>query len=151
MLFSPGTQVEKRGNKWFASILHLHRYNYYFNVYYASFMPTQYSAEELNQNDYDISFVTGFTGTTGNTFYTQHKGLNIPKEFGHMVDEFKSESKMMPYDNLSHGASYYILYFWGRLEKKIFLPSFPSFQFYENSVQLSSFYSLYLRYNHGVI
>ena len=48
-------------------------------MYYDYFMLTQYSAEELNQNDDDRSCVTGFTGTTGNTFYTQHTLFNIPK------------------------------------------------------------------------
>ena len=63
-------------------------------MYYASLILKQYSAEELNQNDDDISCVTGFTGTTRNIFYTQHKRFNIPAEFGHAVDEAQSESKM---------------------------------------------------------
>ena len=44
----------------------------------------------MNQNDDDMSCVTGVTGTTWNIF-TQ---FNIPEEFGHAVDEAKSESKM---------------------------------------------------------
>ena len=39
-------------------------------MYYAYFMLTQYYAEELNQNDDDMSCVTGVTAITGNTFYT---------------------------------------------------------------------------------
>ena len=64
MLFSPGTKSEKQGSKWFASLLHLRINSYSSNVYYASFMLTQHSAEELNQNDNDMSCVTGVTGTT---------------------------------------------------------------------------------------
>ena len=48
-------------------------------MYYASFMLTQDSAEELNQHDDDISFVNVFTGKTRTTFYTQHKGFSIPE------------------------------------------------------------------------
>ena len=40
-----------------------------------------------------MSCVTGVTGTTGTTFYTQHTRLNIPIEFGHVVDKSQSESR----------------------------------------------------------
>ena len=40
-----------------------------------------------------MSCVTGLTGTTGNKFYTQHTKFNLPKEFGHAIDESQSESK----------------------------------------------------------
>ena len=79
MLFYTGSQAEIQGSKCFASLLHFHRNNDSSNMYYDYFMLTQYSAEELNQNDDDRSCVTGFTGTTGNTFYTQHTLFNIPK------------------------------------------------------------------------
>ena len=62
-------------------------------MYYASFMLTQYSAKELNQNDDDMSCVNGVTGKTGTSFYTQHTGFNVTEEFGHTVDEAQSESK----------------------------------------------------------
>ena len=65
-----------------------------YNMYYAYFILTQYSAEELNQNDDDMSCVTGVTGITGTTFYTQHTGFNLTKEFGHAAEEARSESKM---------------------------------------------------------
>ena len=62
-------------------------------MYYAYFMLTQYYAEELNQNDDDMSCVTGVTGTNGITFYSQHTRFNIPEEFGHTVYESQSDSK----------------------------------------------------------
>ena len=93
-LFYIGTQADIQGSKWFTSLLHLRRNNYSYNMYYASFMITQDSAEELNQNDDDISCVSGSTGTTGTTFHTQQTQFNIPSEFGHAVDEAQSEYKM---------------------------------------------------------
>ena len=57
------------------------------------FMLTQDAAEELNQHNDYMFFVTGVTGTTGTTFYTQHTIFNITKAFGHVVDEAQSESK----------------------------------------------------------
>ena len=86
MLVYPGTQEEKRGSKWFASLLHLRKIHYSSNIYYDYFMLTQYSAEELNQNDDDMSCVNGVAGTTGNIFYTQHTGFNLPEEFWHAVE-----------------------------------------------------------------
>ena len=47
----------------------------------------------MNQDDDDMSNVTGFTGTIGNTFFTQDKRIDIPEEFGHAVDKFQIESK----------------------------------------------------------
>ena len=38
--------------------------------------------------------VTGVTGKTGTTFYTQNTRINLPKEFRNAVDEAQSESKM---------------------------------------------------------
>ena len=38
--------------------------------------------------------VSGVTGTTGTTFYTQHKKIDSPKEFGHAVDKDQSEYKL---------------------------------------------------------
>ena len=93
MLLYPGTEAEKRGSKWFASLLHSRGNIYSSNIYYAYFMLTQDSAEELNQNDDDMSCVTGVTCTTGTKFYTQHTQFNIPEEFGHAVDEAPGESK----------------------------------------------------------
>ena len=41
-----------------------------------------------------MSCVTGFTGTIGTAFYTQHyTRLNLPEEFGNAVDEDQSEFK----------------------------------------------------------
>ena len=77
--FFSGTQAEKRGSKWFASLIHLYRYTNFSYIYYAAFMLTQDAAEELKQNNDDISCVTGVTGTTGTTFYTQHTRFDIPK------------------------------------------------------------------------
>ena len=79
MLVYPGTQEEKRGSKWFASLLHLRKIHYSSNIYYDYFMLTQYSAEELNQNDDDMSCVTGITGITGTSFFTQDRRIDIPK------------------------------------------------------------------------
>ena len=42
--------------------------------------------------------------------------------------------------NLSHVASYFILFIFGVLEKKLVLPSFPFFLVYKNYVLFSSFY-----------
>ena len=83
--FFSGTQPEIPESKWFASLLHSSSY-----MYYASFMLTRYSVEELNKNDDDMSFVTGVTGTNGNIFTR----FNILAEFGHAVDKSQSESKM---------------------------------------------------------
>ena len=57
-------------------------------------MLTEYSEEELNQNDDDMSCVTGVTGTTGTKFYTQHTRFNLPEEFWHAIDKYQSVSKM---------------------------------------------------------
>ena len=78
-MFYPGTQAEKQVSKWFASLLHLRRNNYSSNIYYASFMLTQDYAEELNQNDDDISCVNGVIGTTETTFYNQYTWFNLPE------------------------------------------------------------------------
>ena len=86
VLFYPGKQEEKLVSKWFASLLHLRKNNSSSNMYYAYFMLTQYSAEELNQNDYDMSCVAGVTGTTGTKFYTRHTQFNLPVEFGHAAE-----------------------------------------------------------------
>ena len=45
----------------------------------------------MNQNDDNMSCVTGVTGTTGTTFYTQHVQFNLPEEFGPGADEAQSE------------------------------------------------------------
>ena len=47
----------------------------------------------MNQNNDDMSCVTGVTGTTGTKFYTQHTRFNIPKEIRHAVDESQIKSK----------------------------------------------------------
>ena len=65
MLFPTGTQAEKQGSKWFASLLNLRRHNYSSNRYYASFMLTKDATEELNQKYDDISCVTVVTVITG--------------------------------------------------------------------------------------
>ena len=56
----------------------LHHYSS--NRYYASFMLTLDSAEELNEDYYDMSCMTRETGTAGTSFR-------------HAVDEVNSESK----------------------------------------------------------
>ena len=48
----------------------------------------------MNQNDDDISCVTGVAGTNGSSFYTQHTGFNFIEEFGHVADESQGESNM---------------------------------------------------------
>ena len=63
-------------------------------MYYAYFILTQYSAEELNQNDDDMSCETEVTVTTGATFYIQHTRFNLPEEFWHAADDAQSVSKM---------------------------------------------------------
>ena len=45
-------------------------------------MLTQDSAEELNQNNDDLSCVTEVTGTTGTTFYTDQTQFNILQNLG---------------------------------------------------------------------
>ena len=57
----------------------------------------------------------------------------------------------MPYVNLPHGASYYIVsYCFGFVEE--ILSSFVIFfGVYYNNVIFSSVYSLYLYYEHGVL
>ena len=62
-------------------------------MYYDYFMLTQDSAEELNQNDDDMSCVTGVTCQTRTKFYTQHKRFNLPEELGHAVYEAQSRPK----------------------------------------------------------
>ena len=47
-------------------LLFLRHYSY--NIYFASFVLTQDSVKELNQNYDDMSYVTGVTGTIGTTF-----------------------------------------------------------------------------------
>ena len=60
---------------------------------YASFILTEYAAEELNQNYDDVSCVTGFTDTTGTTFYTQYRKMGLYKTSGHAVGEPRSKYK----------------------------------------------------------
>ena len=47
----------------------------------------------MNQNDDDMSCVTGVTVTTGTTFFTQNTQFNLLQEFGHVSDKAQSVYK----------------------------------------------------------
>ena len=75
---------------------------------YAYFILTEYAAVEVYQNDDVMSCVTGFTGTTGTTFYAQDRRIDLTKKFGHAVDKAQIESKKKQTVAASRHQQYYM-------------------------------------------
>ena len=63
---------------------------------YDSCMLRQDSSEELNQNGDGMSCVTGVTGITGTSYFTQDRRINLTEEFEHVVGESKTCSNKNP-------------------------------------------------------
>ena len=57
------------------------------------FYAYKYYAEKLNQNDDYKCCVTGVTGITGNSYFTQDRRIDITEEFGHEVEWAKTDYK----------------------------------------------------------
>ena len=56
-------------------------------------MPPENTTEKFNQNGDDLSCVTGVTSIMGISFSLQDRRIDITKEFGHVVEEYKTEYK----------------------------------------------------------